>query len=596
MLRRARRRRAACTCYQLTQDTGGDIDRAMNRLLDMAPGTEAPPPPARPAAPPALPAPPAYAAGPDEDHQMQMAMAASMAERPEKRERPSEDEELMRVLAESVQSESQRGADASDEYHALDRLRTDGGYVARSRSPTALVPKVPVHTAVALSLQALYAVPRARDALLTFPLPETVTALGTYWAGAPPTRAPSDTPVPAELAAQVAWIQRVQTLFVAMQHTSRAALVLGDVVDCVPSDVLLQASRNADMHVLLELLLEALVHAYVASMRLASERIMCASRTETAAARAEAQARTAGLFQSYAAVALPAAPDGDAMPPSGEAQPTATITLVHTETENFVQACLFAKLKASSEMDSLLMTHAADVLLLNVQHEPGAVLTPFRIEPEVNLAPFLWRVRRGARIDADPRWEQLQTWEAERAGLAQQRAHLAAPNGTPLEPLLRGAERVDAAGADYAELAAYVREVRDALDAEIRARDTQLAALHTEIVETRRALVAELPDAHDEHASYALCAVLLASSAGDCAYVREDAQWWRIEHGHADRVAWDAVCGDRRGIDEGRGVFHLAYTKMPSPPRDTDALSRTAPATVQAVCEDNARAQESRCT
>lgn len=104
------------------------MDRAMNRLLD----GETPQPPALPApadAPQGPPASPAYVNPDDEDAELQKAMAASIAPPPQRDTNMSEDEQLMRVLAESVQSETQRDAKFADEHKALDRLRTEGGYV-----------------------------------------------------------------------------------------------------------------------------------------------------------------------------------------------------------------------------------------------------------------------------------------------------------------------------------------------------------------------------------------------------------------------------------------------------------------------------------
>lgn len=454
-----------------------------------------------------------------------------------------------------------------------------------SRSPVVLVPKVPAHTAVALALQALYGVPRARDAFLRFPRAETIVSLEDYWRGAPALRRPDDTPVPAESRAHLAWVQRIQTLFTTMQHTARAVLVLGDVLEYVPSDVILRASRNADTPALLEVLLEALVHAYLDATHRVTEQVVCTTRAETAAVRAEAEARAAHLFQSFAAVALPSAPVDGAVPPSGAAQPTATITLMHTDTDTTVHACLVSKLRASSEMDSLLITHAADVLLLNVQRDGAAgTLPPFCVERAINLAPFLWDVRGGARIDADARWAQLRDAEAEKRALEEQRAHLVAPRGTPLAPLVRDAQRVRDAGEAYAPLAAWLADVDAALAHDLDALDARLRMLHDEIRATHRALVAAVPEAHDARAQYTLCAVLVAGGAGDGAYVLDDTQWYAIEHGSATPVAFEAVCSDHRD------VVHLAYTRAPAA-LSCPALGEAAPDTVQAVCADNARAE-----
>lgn len=519
-----------------------------------------------------------------------------MADRPAPpHENAGDDEQLMRVLAESVQSEAQREAGRADELHALDRLRTAGGYVKHSPfSPAALVPSMPVYTAVALALQALYAVPHAREAFLAYPLAETIESLESYWAGAPARRKPSAVAIPDAWAEPAALVQRVQTLFTMMQHTSRAAVVLGDLVDTIPREVFLQASRSADMHTLMELFFESLVHAYVTTMPLGIDQIVGTTRTETQAARAKASANVRGLFQSFAAVAQPEAPADGSVPAPGEAQPTATITLLHTETDRCVPACLFAKLMANADMDSLLITHAADVLLFNVQHKADATPPAFQIDREISLAPFLWDTQRGRRIDADARWQQLHVREAEKEALETERARLVAPGGTPLAPLLRSAQRVGAAGEAYTELATWLHAVQHALEEDVAAMDARIRALYDELRATRTALLAELPSIQDAPV-YALCAVLYASSTGDCAYVLEnDSQWYRVAQGCAERVAWDAVCQDPRGQDEGRGVFHLAYVKTPVAPMDTDALTHAAPSTVQAVCQDNARANETR--
>lgn len=456
----------------------------------------------------------------------------------------------------------------------------------------ALVPSVPVYTAVALVLEALYAIPSARDAFLGFPLPEHVTSVSSYWAGAHAARTPNETAIPVQAYPSVVLVQRVQTLFTVMQHTSRAALVLGDIVDVVPRDYMLQASRNAEMHVLLEVFLESLVHAYLEAMLIAVETIVCSSRTATVAARAEQAGHDRGLFQSYATTAL-AAPEDGAMP--GEAQPTATITLVHSETDTFVRACLFSKLMASSEMDSLLITRPADVLLLNVQHQAEAALPPFRIEESISLDTFLWHTRRGGRIDNDPRWQQLQTWDDEKLALAQQRARLVAPMGKPVHELLTTCAKVRAAGDQYAELADWMGDVQHALHAEVQTLDVRLGELHDAMLTTRAALVRELDAAASETQEYAytLYAVLLASRQGDCAYVRDGEQWYKLEQGRADRVSFDDLARDRRGLDEGRGVSHLAYARagLPATP-----LRQAAMATVEAVAKDNTHATETRCT
>ena len=71
----------------------------------------------------------------------------------------------------------------------------------------ALVPSVPVYTAVALVLEALYAIPSARDAFLGFPLPEHVTSVSSYWAGAHAARTPNETAIPVQAYPSVVLVQ-----------------------------------------------------------------------------------------------------------------------------------------------------------------------------------------------------------------------------------------------------------------------------------------------------------------------------------------------------------------------------------------------------
>lgn len=444
-----------------------------------------------------------------------------------------------------------------------------------------------MYAAVALALQALYAVPHARDAFLSFPLPEHIHALDGYWAGAEATRAPGPTAIPPRDSAAVHLVQRIQTLFVFMQHSSRAAVVLGDIVPVLPRAMVLQMSRGAEMHVVLELFLETLVQAYLDAGHLAADQVVSTSRTATVAARSAYALRARRLFQSYAAAACDTAPASATAAVPGEAQPTATITLTHTATDTDVSSCLFSKLMASADMHSLLITHAADVLLLPVQHTPG-VQTRFTLEETVYLDPFVWDTHNGQRIDTDPRWRQLQDAQAEWTALASRRAQLQAPRGDALRPLLASCERVGVAGDAYAGVATWLGHVATALDADEHALDARLAALDDSMQAMRTALVAERPACRAGQYAYTLRALLLASTAGDCTYVQEGDQWFHVEAGHASPVRFADVCADKRGADEGHGVALLAYARTDAAPCDPARLYAAAEHTVQAVATDNA--------
>ncbi|WFD00518.1 hypothetical protein MYAM1_003267 [Malassezia yamatoensis] len=578
-----------CTADQAKKaldECGQDVDRAMNYLLDASSRSPTAPAPSVPSEDQsrALPPPvPKQGMQDDEDPELQKAMAASMADHKPSQDSKaeSENEQLMRVLAESVQSETHREANLAESLGSLNQRRTQGG-------PVALLSNVPVHAVVALALQILYAVPQAREAILSFPLSESITSLDQYWSGKPAHRERSMDGIPSHQQFQVGWIQRVQTLYTMMQHSLRAAVVLGDVMDNVPQEVFLLASRNADLPALLEVFFESLVHAYVDTMPTAIDRITGTSRTETVSLRSQANAKVASLFQSYAAVALPEAPSDGSIPPAGETQPTATITLLHNETDNTVLKALFSKLKADSEMDSLLITQLADVLLLNIQHEYGPSLDAFQIQAEINLSPFLWTTQRGGRIDADPRWEQLQEAQRMKLELIQQKARLDAPNGQPLQKLFQGAQRIRSAGDEFSDLANWLEQVQKEWTEKVASVEAQVQAIHTDMLATQQELVKNHTfSEHDSQATYKLCGVMMATASQCYAYVMESEQWYRVADGKSEQVAFDAIENDHRGMDEGRGVAFLAYAKMCSIPNET-ALQPVCPQTVQAVCQDNA--------
>lgn len=193
-------------------ETKGDLERAMNWLLD-APVT------------PAESELPAYS---DAVRESQPAPPALPAPAPAPAD---EDDQLMRVLAESVQTSAPKAGARTD----LVRLRVPG-------APLALVASAPVYAPLALFLQALVSTPRACDAFLRLPR-SSVPSLEGYWAGAV---LPSDARDDTRLA------ERVQTLCAFAQESVRAAAITGDADTALPRTIVLAASRGAPLHELLE--------------------------------------------------------------------------------------------------------------------------------------------------------------------------------------------------------------------------------------------------------------------------------------------------------------------------------------------------------
>ncbi|WFD05577.1 hypothetical protein MVES1_000907 [Malassezia vespertilionis] len=551
------------------------MDRAMNRLLDASPA----PSPTTPAQPPAYqPAAPALQDVDDQDMQLQKAMAASMAEQQDPtrvRAGTPEDENLMRVLAESIQTETHRTAEDTfaDSFH---RARDVHGFVA-------LVPQLATHRIIAAALQALFAAPLAKEAFTTASPPDPRTAdIQGYWRGESLTATHASPP--ASDALQM--VQRVQTAFTFMATTQRAALILGDIAPTIPRDVQYQISKNAPPHTVLELYLDALVQAYLDVAHMCANEITLSTRNETAYARAQYIAARQGLFQSFAAPALPSDMPTDQAP--ADAQPTSTITLTQTPTNDFVYACMFAKLAAGPEMDSLLITRPADILLLNIQREKN-VTSPFLIEEVVYLDRFLWEKQRGAKIDLDPRWHTLQGWQQQHAAAAARKECMLAPSKTPLYPLLARAEAHFTEG----NVSEWLGQVHDAIDAQIHALDMELAALQAQIHATQQALAQtlahEAADPAMHTVPYDLCACIMAG-ADDCVYARQGEDWFCIANGTCNPTSFEAIRTDARGIDQGLGVVHLVYTRRAAtaPLAQTPALA-TLHAAVQ---QDNARAAQ----
>lgn len=160
------------------------------------------------------------------------------------------------------------------------------------------------------------------------------------------------------------------------------------------------------------------------------EALCRAWNTTMQAVQPAATPKTQSLFESYAAVALNEPCEGQDIPPAVDAQPTSSITLVHTTTEADVSSCLWRKLTGWGGMESLLITRPAQVLVFCLQHEDTT--TPFQIGPVLYMDPFLWDHRRGYRLDAQSDLSTLQTWEAELQQRQAQRASLLQPAGKPL--------------------------------------------------------------------------------------------------------------------------------------------------------------------
>lgn len=525
-------------------------------------------------------APPAYTDAPEEDATLQQAMAASLNEQQEARPSgsASEEDQLMKVLAESVQSDTSDGAGATQQNEDFRRMHL--GEARAEGAPVALVSPVPVYRTVALLIQALYASPPVRAAVLAFSMPDSRTrSLDGYWSGKSPSgereRDMSALPdVPAMQRGAVDLVQRLQTLFAYMERTSRAAVATGDLVNLVPRALVLMASENAPPSVFAEAYLEALATDWHSAAQAEASRLVLSTRGATDPAREELLRAKLQVLYTYALAALPAGQEAEQPPAPQEAQPAACITLLHTALDATVPACLRSKLAGAEGMDSLLITQPADVLLFVVRHrqENGEPLPRFRIDPTVYLDPFLWEHQRGRRIDEDERWREIEAWEAESVNLRTRIDRLRRPGGTELDPLVTRVVRHFALPRDDGEvpaervsIAERLRRIQDVVRGRLAPLERAYAEARNRAVQAKTQLNAEL-DARDSApemrtVGYDLTSVLLADGTAQWAHVQHHGRWFTVGDGKVHETSEQAACTDERGAADGDGVYLLCYAR-----------------------------------
>ncbi|CCU97648.1 unnamed protein product [Malassezia sympodialis ATCC 42132] len=282
-----------------------------------------------------------------------------------------------------------------------------------------------------------------------------------------------------------------------------------DIDAIVPSEIVLQASRNEALHVQLESYAEAVVQAWKEARAWEAERITQATRSATDAARAQFINSKSTVFQSYAAKAYDT-PVPDLACPEG--QPTTSITLTHTALERSVPACLWCKLAASETMDSLLITRPADVLLLNIQQQGAEDM--FHIDPVLCLDPFLWSKRQGHRIDGTDECRQLQNLVSELNALEAQRKRLTEPTGFLIRPLLEQVLGYYATQDKAKHI--WMQQIQDYVQQQVASLQMQQEALQTNIQDLRRHIAAQVERAAQDTSlqtvPYDLCAAIATSS------------------------------------------------------------------------------------
>ena len=352
-------------------------------------------------------------------------------------------------------------------------------------------------------------------------------------------------------------VQRVQTLITFAHATQRAAVVTGDIDAIVPSEIVLQASRNEALHVQLESYAEAVVQAWKEARAWVAERITQATRSATDAARAQFINSKSTVFQSYAAKAYDT-PVPDLACPEG--QPTTSITLTHTALERSVPACLWCKLAASETMDSLLITRPADVLLLNIQQQGAEDM--FHIDPVLCLDPFLWSKRQGHRIDGTDECRQLQNLVSELNALEAQRKRLTEPTGFLIRPLLEQVLGYYATQDKAKHI--WMQQIQDYVQQQVASLQMQQEALQTNIQDLRRHIAAQVERAAQDTSlqtvPYDLCAAIATSSTSECVYVRSEETWWCIENGTVAPVRRMKLT--RSALSKHGPPTHAARTKI----------------------------------
>lgn len=517
-------------------DAQGNIEWAMNHILD-GPASHAPPP----SLPSPLPersftAPPSYAecqsAQPqeDQDADFQRAVAASMVEQPAAPAASNEDDELMRALAESVQ-----GAPPA---------RPDLARRRQKHEPVVFVPSIPTYKAVAWALQALYAAAPLRMALYMYPQPDSRTNLAQYWNGASPSG-----PIPAA-SQNIQLLQRMQTLFYFATHTVRAVVVTGDTDAILPSDIMLQASWQQDMHALIKAYVDLLAHAWNTSTCLEEHH----------------------LFQMFVVPTDTSAPT--------EAQSMSTIVLNHTATETTVPTCLLHKLAEHEQ--TYLISQAPLVLCLPVRH---TTTEPFRIDLTVYLDPFLWdkHTEDDVAVQCASLASQYKALDAEKSQWTIRLESLAEHDA------LSSAQQSEAYLEHVAQspLSDWMTRIREALEQRVSDARSRISALDEQLI-SLRTMMTQLQEKRSNDPAwqtlpYDLCAAVFQSNESEWAYVQHDSQWWRLEDAHVQAVDPHVMAMDP-------GVVFLVYTQRAY--KTQEPAPEILTALRDAVAKDNEEAEK----
>lgn len=515
-------------------DAQGNMEWAMNRILDGPPS--AAPPPSLPMPERSFTAPPSYATcqstqpQEDQDADFQRAVAASMVEQPAASAASNEDDELMRALAESVQDAPPARPDLARRRH--------------KHEPVVFVPSISTYKAVAWALQALYAAAPLRMALCRCPQPDLRTNLAQYWNGASPSG-----PIPT-VSRNIQLLQRIQTLFCFATHTVRAVVVTGDTDAILPNDIMLQASWQHDMHALIKAFVDLLAHAWNTSTCLEENH----------------------LFQLFA---LPT----DTSSPT-EAQSMSTIVLDHTATETSVPACLSHKLAEHER--PYLISQAPLVLCLPVRH---TTTEPFRIDLTVYLDPFLWdkRTEDEAAVQCASLVSQYHTLDAEKSQWAVRLESLTDHDA------LSSVQQSEAYLKHIAQspLSEWMTRIREALEQRVSDASSYISALDEQLT-SLRTIMTQLQEKRSNDPAwqtvpYDLCAAVFQSNESEWAYVQHDSQWWRLEDTHVQAVDPHMMAMDS-------GAVFLVYTQRAYNAQEPAPELLTA--LRDAVARDNEEAQK----
>lgn len=439
----------------------------------------------------------------------------------------------------------------------------------------ALISQIPVLTPIIQTLQALYACPSARKAVLQFrPVDDRIAqGLGDYYTGSSPANLPYRNTAQYHTldagirpAFEAMW--RLQILFAFCTSSTRACCNPGDLVANIPQDILRKNSKGELPVQVVSAYFDHLVGSFYDAFRFHSD------------VKADSFPAEEGWEALKSTFHLLEASCHEIDRSSGDARPREEQQRTRIRLEpNGIASTVTSALEAALSSKYLAIRRNTKVLALSVHPQsqtlsPSENFMPFKVEPTVYLDRFMWERRIGLTLGQTERLAiqrglaAVETLEKRRRELTYQE------NASTLDMLRRSIEyflkickrdEEPMRASQQAEAVGALQQVLDKLTTEIARIDSAITKEKTKIADLQRKMQEEQEAEFNrpewrKHPTH-LRAVFMNDSTGTSwVYFQHRGGWFKSQDGGVDRVeSIDVVLKDHRGAESLRGVYFLLY-------------------------------------